>query len=247
MTTGKSREGVEDDGEEETGKMERWRKGRELCFVCCLLLMRHIWEVSETMSHPRTGLSPLSGPSRLSVQDDYVGSCHLATDFSTVIGWISVFPPSAAIWKMTLMQWTQLTNCSGGSGGLKVREASLWWPVQFPWLAGLNWVGTREKAKLDPSSSTPLWYPSTRLYLLSGHRSVVALGIFCHKCECDMGVSVNLPWINKWKMVIAVNARFRLSKVYFSGRQTTCSFIYMSIPTPISTFIDYPWVCCIVL
>lgn len=90
------------------GAMKEETRG-ELCFVCRLLLMRHIWEASETMSHPRAGLSPLSGPSRLSVQDDYVGTCHLATDFSPVIGWnFTVFPPSAAFW--TAWLWCREHN-----------------------------------------------------------------------------------------------------------------------------------------
>lgn len=53
---------------------------RGLCFVFCLL-MRCIWNASETMSHPRKGLSPLSGPGRLSVQD-YAEARHLTSDFS---------------------------------------------------------------------------------------------------------------------------------------------------------------------
>lgn len=62
----------------------------ELCFVCHPLLMRHMWEALETMSHAHNGTVATIGSEQApSVRDDCVGVCYSTSDFSPVIEWLS--------------------------------------------------------------------------------------------------------------------------------------------------------------
>lgn len=62
----------------------------ELCFVCHLLLMRHMWVALETMSHAHNGtVATIGSEQAASVKDDCVGVCYSTADFSPVIEWLS--------------------------------------------------------------------------------------------------------------------------------------------------------------
>lgn len=77
-----NQKGRENEGSEET-------RGA-LCFVCHLLLMRHMWAALETMSHAHNGTVATIGSKQApSVKDDCVGVCYSAADFSPVIEWLS--------------------------------------------------------------------------------------------------------------------------------------------------------------
>lgn len=75
---------------------ERWEARRkeettgELCFVCHLLLMRHMWAALETMSHAHNGTVATIGSEQApSVKDDCVGICYSTADFYPVMQWLS--------------------------------------------------------------------------------------------------------------------------------------------------------------
>lgn len=62
----------------------------ELCFVCHLLLMRHMWAALETMSHAHNGTVATMGSEQApSVKDDCVAVCYSTADFSPMIEWLS--------------------------------------------------------------------------------------------------------------------------------------------------------------
>lgn len=76
----------------------------EVSFFCHLLLMWHMWEATETMSHSHNAtVATIGSEQPLSVKDNYVSACHLATDFSPVIEWLfTVYPPCAVFWTAPL-------------------------------------------------------------------------------------------------------------------------------------------------
>lgn len=65
-----------------------------VCSFCRLLLMRHMWEATETMSHSHNAtVATIGSEQPRSVKDNCVSACHLAADFSPVIHWLfTVYP-----------------------------------------------------------------------------------------------------------------------------------------------------------
>lgn len=75
---------------EEEEKRKQETRG-ELCFVCHLL-MRHMWESLETMSHAHNGTVATIGSKQApSARDDCAGICYLTADFSVRDGATSAF------------------------------------------------------------------------------------------------------------------------------------------------------------